>query len=468
MTETTPRLALPLIAPSQAQKHVTHNEALSRLDDIVQLAVASHLTAAPPASPSAGERHIVAAGATGIFAGHVGEIATFEDGWRFVAPSPGWLAWSEDGGLLLAYHDGSWIDAAALPALAILGVNATADPYNRLVVASASSLFTHEGYDHRMKLNKAAAGATASLIFQTDWSGRAEFGLAGGDDFSIKVSPDGGAWYTALTIDRATGEVSLPNTPGGTGPANNLLVNGSFALNQRGFAGGSLGAGSYGFDRWKAGTAGASLTRASGVLTLASGAIQQVIEPEIFELGAIGGQSLTVSLDHVAGAAITVSAFGADMVLDDVGGRPAATFAIPGGHEGTVTVMLAAPAGSAQLARVKAEIGDTATPYLPRPLPQEEMLAYRYFKKIEGPLHLFLNALASGNYFFNSLLTPVAMRTTPTVLRSLGAHGNLYLGDTANAFAAGLSPTAFRLSVRAGGPGECYAIFESVTLDAEL
>ena len=32
MPDTTPNLALPFILPAQAQKHVTHNEALQRLD----------------------------------------------------------------------------------------------------------------------------------------------------------------------------------------------------------------------------------------------------------------------------------------------------------------------------------------------------------------------------------------------------------------------------------------------------
>ena len=38
MPDTTPHLGLPLIAASQAQKHVTHNEALGLLDTLVQLA----------------------------------------------------------------------------------------------------------------------------------------------------------------------------------------------------------------------------------------------------------------------------------------------------------------------------------------------------------------------------------------------------------------------------------------------
>ena len=50
-------LALPYLAASQAQKHVTHNEALTLLDGLVQLSVKSRVVAAPPGSPIDGDRY---------------------------------------------------------------------------------------------------------------------------------------------------------------------------------------------------------------------------------------------------------------------------------------------------------------------------------------------------------------------------------------------------------------------------
>src|SRR6188768_4538711 len=73
-------LELPYIMPSQAQKHVTHNEAIGMLDALVQLAVASRQLAAPPASPDNGERFIVAVGASGAWSGHANAIAHHLDG----------------------------------------------------------------------------------------------------------------------------------------------------------------------------------------------------------------------------------------------------------------------------------------------------------------------------------------------------------------------------------------------------
>jgi len=74
----TPSLGLPLLAAEQAQKHVTHNEAISALDALVQLAVKDRGLAAPPGSPAAGDRYIVAAGASGAWAGHESEIAAWQ------------------------------------------------------------------------------------------------------------------------------------------------------------------------------------------------------------------------------------------------------------------------------------------------------------------------------------------------------------------------------------------------------
>jgi hypothetical protein len=93
MTDT-PNLALPYILASQAQKHVTHNEAIRALDCLVQLSVTSRVLASPPASPVEGSRYIVAADASGDWLGQSNKIAAYQDGaWAFYAPKDGWLAW---------------------------------------------------------------------------------------------------------------------------------------------------------------------------------------------------------------------------------------------------------------------------------------------------------------------------------------------------------------------------------------
>ncbi|MEP4152391.1 MAG: hypothetical protein ABJL73_13885, partial [Lentilitoribacter sp.] len=90
-----------------------------------------------------------------------------------------------------------------------LGVNASADTTNRFILSSEASLFNNSGNGHQLKINKAQASDTASLLFQTGYSGRAEFGLAGDDHFRIKTSADGANFNTALVADAASGNIAI-------------------------------------------------------------------------------------------------------------------------------------------------------------------------------------------------------------------------------------------------------------------
>lgn len=210
MPDTSPNLALPYLLPAQAQKHVTHNEALQRLDAVTQLVVEAFGATTPPGSPGVGLVWAVGSGATGDWAGKAGKLALrVAGGWTFLDPLEGWRAWGRAEAQLRIWRGTSW-QVLPLENLPGLGISTTSDATNRLSVVSPASLFSHDGAGHQMKLNKADAAQTASLLYQSNWSGRAEMGLAGTDDFSIKVSADGSAWTTALSIAQATGAVSLP------------------------------------------------------------------------------------------------------------------------------------------------------------------------------------------------------------------------------------------------------------------
>jgi len=247
MSETTVNLELPYILPSQAQKHVTHNEALQRLDAATQLTVTATL-ATPPSDPQEGTCYDIAPSSTGAWTGKSGNLAFRQDGdWIFIAPKEGWRGWflAEDK---LKIHDGSaWAAYDAIGTPSSLGINTTADSTNRLAVSAAATLLTHDGNGHQVKVNKATSGDTASLLFQTGWSGRAEMGLTGSDDFAVKVSPDGSAWTSALSIT-GQGQVRMPQRPlvratlggGGLTPASGSQTGFStLSVNQGGF---SLGA----------------------------------------------------------------------------------------------------------------------------------------------------------------------------------------------------------------------------------
>ncbi|WP_300440667.1 DUF2793 domain-containing protein [uncultured Mameliella sp.] len=206
MSDVSAVLTLPYLLPSQAQKHVTHNEALRRLDVAVQLAVIARDVTAPPASPAQGDRYLVPAGATGDWVGQDGTIAVYDmNTWIFQAPVAGWRARVLSEDTQVRFDGTAWRDGAGALQADRLGVNGAADATNRLTSVAPATLLTHDGAGHQLKVNKAAQSDTASLLFQTNWSGRAEMGTTGSDEFAIKVSADGAAWVTALSFDGASG-----------------------------------------------------------------------------------------------------------------------------------------------------------------------------------------------------------------------------------------------------------------------
>ncbi|MBF9044843.1 DUF2793 domain-containing protein [Rhodobacterales bacterium HKCCE4037] len=107
MTETA-NLALPLLAPAQAQKHVTVNEALMRLDGVTQLRLNSVTVATPPAAID-GLAYGVPTGAVNAWAGQAGNVAIASGGgWVFVPPSRGWRALVLDVGALAIFDGSEW------------------------------------------------------------------------------------------------------------------------------------------------------------------------------------------------------------------------------------------------------------------------------------------------------------------------------------------------------------------------
>ncbi len=215
--ETTANLALPYIMASQAQKHVTYNEALRMLDAVVQLSIASRTATQPATTPVDGERHIVASGATGGWSGWDGDVACYVDGgWMRLTPQTGWLAWVEDEGLLVVRTEDGWVQPGASAAVGFdgIGIRTGADATNRLAVKSDAALFSHDDVtpgsgDMRITLNRSGSAKDAGFVFQNDWSSRALFGLLGDENFRIKVSPDGSAFHDALTVDSSSGAVTL-------------------------------------------------------------------------------------------------------------------------------------------------------------------------------------------------------------------------------------------------------------------
>ncbi len=115
----TANLHLPFLAQGQAQKHVTINETLLRLDALLQLSVESASTSAEPASPSDGQVYILPAGKSGAHWSAManGALAYYRDGvWEEIAPREGWRAWARDSDAFLIFTGAAWSKLAGVPA----------------------------------------------------------------------------------------------------------------------------------------------------------------------------------------------------------------------------------------------------------------------------------------------------------------------------------------------------------------
>jgi Protein of unknown function (DUF2793)/C1q domain len=222
MSDTTTNLLLPYILAAQAQKHVTHNEALRLLDGLVQLSVLDRDLTAPLGSPADGDRYIVASGGTGDWTGWDANVALFTDGaWLRLPPRTGWRTWVEDEGILLVYDGAGWIGTtpAALQNLALLGLGTTADAANPFSAKLNAALWTAktaaEGGtgDLFYTMNKETAADDLGLTLQSGFVTKALVGLFGSDSFRLAVSADGSTFFDGLIVDNATGIVEQPQLP---------------------------------------------------------------------------------------------------------------------------------------------------------------------------------------------------------------------------------------------------------------
>jgi hypothetical protein len=311
-------LMLPYMAAAQAQKHLTHNQALEWLDLIVQLTLKSFSQTVPPLTPAESEVWAIGSGAVGEWVGQDGKLAAWSNGgWLFVTPRVGWRA--ALGGEVRVWSGSDW-DYPVLPDLQGLpgvGINTDHDTINRLAVSAPATLLSHEGAGHQLKINKAAAADTASLLFQSGWSGRVELGTLGDDTFGLKVSPDGSGWATALTVDTTTNvttiaqlalTAALSPAAGGTGIANpagaTLARSGNHALSVT----------TTGTTSVTLPTSGTLVTR-SGTETLSA----KTLTAPVINTSVTGTAVTQSAIDTTAGRLTKVGDFG----LGSIGGSPA-------------------------------------------------------------------------------------------------------------------------------------------------
>lgn len=196
MAETT-QLGLPLLQAAQAQKHVTVNEALARLDGMVQLRLGSVTLPGPPGVVNDGDAYFLPSGSTGDWAGQDGQIAIRANGgWVFATPALGWEGYIIDEGLPATFDGSGWVRGA-------LGVSPN----------GAASMFRVEEFDH--VITAGGSNATAiqipqyAMVFavtgrvKTEITGTLssfEVGVAGATNrYSSGVGLSQGTWFVGIT-----------------------------------------------------------------------------------------------------------------------------------------------------------------------------------------------------------------------------------------------------------------------------
>jgi len=117
----TPNLNMPEIAENQSSKYVTHNEALTILDALVQCSMID-MTTTPPGSPNDGDCYIVTSVATGDWAGQEDDIAYYDgSSWDFNTPEEGWRAWVRDENVMYVFDGSNWVIMEGLGKIGLLG-----------------------------------------------------------------------------------------------------------------------------------------------------------------------------------------------------------------------------------------------------------------------------------------------------------------------------------------------------------
>ena len=201
--DATPRLSLPIVAAGQAQKHITVNEALGKLDGLVQLAVQSRTVTAQPGSPADGAIHILPTGATGAswFDKAAGLLARHADGvWETLTPAAGWLAWIIDEGLALIHDGQNWTPLSST----FKNLTAARSPF------FAATRF--EIIEQEVTLSGASVATTVmipSRAIVLGVSTRTSVAITGATSYSCGVAGDAGKFGASLGVAKNASNVGV-------------------------------------------------------------------------------------------------------------------------------------------------------------------------------------------------------------------------------------------------------------------
>lgn len=108
-SDTSPRYAIPFWVEGELEPRLTVNEVVQAADARIGTAIQDRDLATPPASAVEGHLYLVAASATGAWAGEDGNLAQYFNGtWSFYDPVIGWAVWVIDEGIRILWDGSAW------------------------------------------------------------------------------------------------------------------------------------------------------------------------------------------------------------------------------------------------------------------------------------------------------------------------------------------------------------------------
>lgn len=284
---TTPHLSITLVEASQAQKEVTVNTALTRIDAVLNSGVVDKDLATPPVSPLAGDVYIVASPAIGAWIGKEKNLAYFDQIWRFITPRTGLQMWVADENINYVFNGTNWV------AISINGETNTASN----VGASGVGVFKQKStFDLQFK--KLVAGSNVTIS-------------GGTDDITISGSAAAGEANTASNAGTGTG---LFKAKTGVDLAFKSLIAGSNVT----ITGGTN-------DVTVAGAAPGEVNTVSNIGTAGVGVFKQKtgVNFEFKKINA-GSNKITIT-DDTANNEVDINVAEANLVLSSIGGTLANT-----------------------------------------------------------------------------------------------------------------------------------------------
>jgi hypothetical protein len=212
-----------------------------------------------------------------------------------------------------------------------------------------------------------------------------------------------------MGISSALGTQAL--LPAGLG-FRNLLINGEFRINQRGYTSASnLASGSYGFDRWKSNFTNTTLTFTSApqgqIVTINSGgSVEQVIERQNVSAGTYVLSWTGTATGRVYNTGATPPSYAASPIVVTLDGLA------------NVEVEFTASGGTRTLWKPQLEQNFQPTPFEQRPIGVELALCQRYYYRLTASTNaeMYLSGYQPANSSIIFLyFHPVVMRANPTL-----------------------------------------------------